>query len=225
MQAYQGHAPPLLRMLLQGKCQGSINPTLGFRPAVSRGLSERAHLQLQPLAERLLSHSNAEPSGHSRCLPRETPRGLQVCRFTSASRRHHLITLLARLAHHDRTTAWTHMAPVCVQVSAQLFGPPVFNARKLRVTFLPGASASGPAPPQPRRYTLTHNDITGQLALSIGAAYNWPQVSGWYTRLIRCAATPAGLRPVRPHRHASCCQCFGCMSYGKRYMLNDMLHS
>jgi hypothetical protein len=69
------------------------------------------------------------------------------------------------------------------QVSAQLFGPPVFNPSKLTTTFLPGASPAGPL--DPRRYTLTHNDLTGQLALSIGAVYNTAQVSGWYTQLIR----------------------------------------
>ena len=69
------------------------------------------------------------------------------------------------------------------QVRAQLFGPPVFNPGKLTTTFLPGAGPT--AQLDPRRYTLTHNDLTGQLALSIGAVYNTAQVSGWYTQLIR----------------------------------------
>jgi hypothetical protein len=66
----------------------------------------------------------------------------------------------------------------------------VFDPRKLTTTFLPGAHELGPPPPAPRRYTLTHNDLTGQLALSIGGCYNAAQVSGWYTRLIRCALQP-----------------------------------
>ncbi|CAL8460753.1 g284 [Coccomyxa elongata] len=72
-----------------------------------------------------------------------------------------------------------------LQVTAQLLRPPVFDPRKLTTTFLPGSTESGPLPPAPRCYTLTHNDLTGQLRLSIGSTYNWAQVSGWYTRLIR----------------------------------------
>jgi hypothetical protein len=44
----------------------------------------------------------------------------------------------------------------------------------------------GPTPPAPRRYTLTHNDLTGELQLSVGLAYNTAQISSWYNRLIRC---------------------------------------
>lgn len=72
-----------------------------------------------------------------------------------------------------------------LQVTGQLLRPPVFDPRKLSTTFLPGSTESGPLPPAPRCYTLTHNDLTGQLRLSIGSTYNWAQVSGWYTRLIR----------------------------------------
>jgi hypothetical protein len=38
---------------------------------------------------------------------------------------------------------------------------------------------------RPRRYTLTHNDITGALTLSIGSEYNQQQVQGFYTRILR----------------------------------------
>ena len=51
----------------------------------------------------------------------------------------------------------------------------------------------GPVPPAPRRYTLTHNDLTGELQLSVGACYNTAQISSWYNRLIRCAAAPRAL--------------------------------
>lgn len=43
--------------------------------------------------------------------------------------------------------------------------------------------------PTSRRYTLTHNDITGELWLSIGHQYNTKQVSGFYTRLLRDEVT------------------------------------
>lgn len=37
----------------------------------------------------------------------------------------------------------------------------------------------------PRRYTLTHSDRTGDLFLTIGQSYNKPQISGWYTKIMR----------------------------------------
>ena len=93
-----------------------------------------------------------------------------------------------------------------MQVSALLFRPPIFDPRKLTTTFLPGTSGTEPQPPAPRRYTLTHNDITGQLNLSIGCNYNTVQVSGWYTRLIRCEAQRSEhvhvlVKPVLLQRH------------------------
>jgi hypothetical protein len=48
-----------------------------------------------------------------------------------------------------------------------------------------GTSTMDPAPPRSRKYTLTHNDITGSLCLTIGADYNQQQISGFYTRLLR----------------------------------------
>ena len=37
----------------------------------------------------------------------------------------------------------------------------------------------------PRRYTLTHSDLTGELFLTIARDYDREQVSGWYTRFMR----------------------------------------
>jgi hypothetical protein len=57
------------------------------------------------------------------------------------------------------------------------------NPAKLHVTYL-----SGVTPEQlvlPRRYTLTHSDITGELFLSIGSEYNTKQITRLYTRLMR----------------------------------------
>jgi hypothetical protein len=57
------------------------------------------------------------------------------------------------------------------------------NPKKLHVTYLAGA-----APDKlivPRRYTLTHSDITGNLFLSIGSEYDTKQTSKLYTRLMR----------------------------------------
>lgn len=71
------------------------------------------------------------------------------------------------------------------QVSGALFEPPPFQPQKLKVQYLAGARASGSFPPPSRRYTLTHNDITGALQLSIGSDYNQQQVQGFYTRILR----------------------------------------
>jgi hypothetical protein len=54
---------------------------------------------------------------------------------------------------------------------------------KLHVTFHKGTSMQ--ALSFPRRYTLTHSDTTGNLFLSIGTEYDWKQISGFYTRLMR----------------------------------------
>jgi hypothetical protein len=57
------------------------------------------------------------------------------------------------------------------------------NPDKLHVTYLAGA-----IPDElivPRRYTLTHSDITGKLFLSIGGSFNKQQISGLYTKLMR----------------------------------------
>jgi hypothetical protein len=57
------------------------------------------------------------------------------------------------------------------------------NPEKLRVTFLSDTEADKII--FPRRYTLTHSDITGELFLSIGHDYDKRQISKLYTRLMR----------------------------------------
>ena len=54
---------------------------------------------------------------------------------------------------------------------------------KLYVTYVLGANAKEPL--TPRRYTLSHSDLTGDLFLSIGADYDRKALSGLYTRLMR----------------------------------------
>lgn len=79
------------------------------------------------------------------------------------------------------------------QVTARaLFEPPPFQPSKLEVSWSGGAGPGDPAPSpphQPRRYTLTHNDITGSLWLTVGRNYNTKQISGFYTRLLRDEVT------------------------------------
>ena len=57
------------------------------------------------------------------------------------------------------------------------------NPDKLHVTYLIDTATESLT--LPRRYTLTHSDITGQLFLSIGNEYDTKQISGLYTRLMR----------------------------------------
>jgi hypothetical protein len=57
------------------------------------------------------------------------------------------------------------------------------DPNKLHVTDLT-ASNSGIGN-LPRRYTLTHSDMTGDLYLTIGADYDRKQISKLYTRLMR----------------------------------------
>jgi hypothetical protein len=57
------------------------------------------------------------------------------------------------------------------------------NPDKLHVTYLTDTTPESLT--LPRRYTLTHSDITGELYLSIGNQYNTKQISGLYTRLMR----------------------------------------
>jgi len=57
------------------------------------------------------------------------------------------------------------------------------NPDKLHVNFIDGANTDGPI--TPRTYTLTHSDMTGELYLTISQSYNFSQISGFYTRLMR----------------------------------------
>lgn len=57
------------------------------------------------------------------------------------------------------------------------------DPRKLSTTFQKGTSAKELS--LPRRYTLTHSDLTGDLFLTIGSEYARKQISGFYTRLMR----------------------------------------
>jgi hypothetical protein len=54
---------------------------------------------------------------------------------------------------------------------------------RLHVTFGTGVDKNTLS--LPRRYTLTHSDLTGELFLTIARDYDRTQVSGWYTRFMR----------------------------------------
>ena len=77
-----------------------------------------------------------------------------------------------------------------MQAARALLPAPTLDPRKLSVTYLT-PSASDPLPNPlpaglpPRRYTVTHNDLTAAIALTIGEDFNAAQLRGWYTRLVR----------------------------------------
>ena len=57
------------------------------------------------------------------------------------------------------------------------------NREMLHIDIAGTISESDPV--VPRAYTLTHSDSTGELFLTIDRVHNYPQISGWYTRLMR----------------------------------------
>ncbi|KAH0933486.1 hypothetical protein HID58_010603 [Brassica napus] len=67
---------------------------------------------------------------------------------------------------------------------ARLFGPAIFEASKLKVSFL-GVDEKKHPSKLPRTYTLTHSDITAKLTLAISQSINNSQLQGWANRLFR----------------------------------------
>jgi hypothetical protein len=59
----------------------------------------------------------------------------------------------------------------------------MLRPEKLHTKFIAESDPDGPA--WPRKYTLTHSDISGELFLSIGTEYDHQAVSGIYTRIMR----------------------------------------
>ena len=76
----------------------------------------------------------------------------------------------------------------------------------------------------PRRYTLTHSDLSGEMFLTIGREYNSRQYAGLYSRLMRdeilgeLKKDPEGLS-LHVYGHVS----GGCAFGGARWR-NDLLH-
>jgi hypothetical protein len=93
---------------------------------------------------------------------------------------------------------------------------------KLHVTFAERTTALEPL--LPRRYTLTHSDVTGDLFLTIGSEYDRRQVSGWYTKLMRdevLAEWLEGDRGPTLHLH---CHVSGGLALGPSSLRWEILH-
>ena len=96
------------------------------------------------------------------------------------------------------------------------------HPEKLHVTFREGTSAQELS--LPRKYTLTHSDLTGELFLSIGADYDQKQISGFYTRLMRdevLAELKNDGQDVSLHVY---CHVSGGFICGSASWRNDILH-
>ncbi len=61
------------------------------------------------------------------------------------------------------------------------------SPEKLHIETLPGLAPVSVT--SPRRYTLTHSDVTGDLFLSIGPHYDTAKLRGWQNRLMRDEVT------------------------------------
>lgn len=104
--------------------------------------------------------------------------------------------------------------PSLPQTHAALLDPPPFDPAKLRIEFLPGGREAALSA-GPRRYTLTHNDVTGSLQLSIGAPL--PRAGAWEkeTLLQTKTVVAACCGRMGPRQHAggwtwaSACGCAG----------------
>jgi len=76
------------------------------------------------------------------------------------------------------------------------------DPRKLHVTFK--ATKSSVSLILPRRYTLTHSDWTGELFLTIADDYDYAQISGWYTKLMRDEVLAEWQDRSQPTFHVYC---------------------
>jgi hypothetical protein len=91
---------------------------------------------------------------------------------------------------------------------------------KLHVSFQQNVRPEGPV--TPRRYTLTHSDSTGDLFLTIGAAYQEEQIAGWYTRLMRDEVLAEWLpEETGPALHVYC-HVSGGLAFGSAAMRNGI---
>jgi len=87
---------------------------------------------------------------------------------------------------------------------------------KLHVQFLNGIGKSGLQ--LPRRYTLTHSDLTGDLFLSIGLDYDRQATSGWYIRLMRDEVLAEWVKTESGHALHVYCHVSGGLTFGPAIM-------
>lgn len=93
---------------------------------------------------------------------------------------------------------------------------------KLHVTFL----GANPAPGSllPRKYTLTHSDLTGELFLTVGREYNRKQIAGLYTRLMRDEVLAEWKQESGQHSLHVYCHVSGGLALGRAKWRDEILH-
>jgi hypothetical protein len=96
-----------------------------------------------------------------------------------------------------------------------------FDPSKLHVRYLNGSPAS--RLDLPRRYTLTHSDVSGDLFLAIGADYDQAAISGWYTRLMRDEVLAEWLPGEQRMALHVYCHVSGGLAFGPAGWRNDIL--
>ena len=89
------------------------------------------------------------------------------------------------------------------QVAALPFAVPEFRSSKLSVEYAGPEPSKGSSLPDRRFYTLTHNDLTGDLFLTVGCSCNVDQISGKLPGTIHQLL----IWPFRLRREASHCSC------------------
>ena len=70
-------------------------------------------------------------------------------------------------------------------VTSAVFDALKFDPERVSVSFDATSTQVEPESLLQRRYTLTHNDVTRNLTLTVGDAFNDDQTSIWYTKLLR----------------------------------------
>ena len=86
----------------------------------------------------------------------------------------------------DRSRRVGRASPSGATTSAALDGIRLlkFDPKRCSVFFL-DTHRSAPAPGRERRYTLTHNDVTRHLTMSVAPDFNGGQTAVWITRVLR----------------------------------------
>jgi hypothetical protein len=96
------------------------------------------------------------------------------------------------------------------------------NTSKLHVTDLTGTNRG--IGDLPRRYTLTHSDLTGDLFLTISNDYNKKQMSRWYTKLMRDEVLAELIKTEGSLELRVYCHVSGGLVFGTAKWRSDIFH-
>jgi hypothetical protein len=97
------------------------------------------------------------------------------------------------------------------------------NPAKLHVRYLAGTAQDILI--TPRRYTLTHSDMTGDLFLTVGNEYDKKQISGFYTRLMRDEVLAELVSQGNLLEYRVYCHISGGLTFGPARWRNQIFHA